>query len=283
MKRTHLIAILASLVAIAIVAADASAMYNPRMGVFMQRDPGPGAASPMRIGAGGRAVSGSFAQRDPQPAGQYADGMNLYQYVSNRPTKLLDPMGLWGKDFHHDLTLELAKRAGIACPEQVAEGCQGPDEGLRSAPEAFVTAGILRMWADWKGDDDPEKARLERRAAFLISRAQALHFPADKDGVVRPDSRVANAKVDKGIKDCNFRLFTEGLHTLQDSWAHQGEPFMLGLGHARGAEQVDGQWRRLSGLRAARSHSADDVTIWPEDARAAAVASYRKMLEFKKA
>jgi len=93
MKRTHLIAVLAGLAAIAIITADASAMYNPRTGTFMQRDPGPGAGSPVRIGAGGRAVSGSFAQRDPQPAGQYADGMNLYQYVGNRPTNALDPTG----------------------------------------------------------------------------------------------------------------------------------------------------------------------------------------------
>ena len=90
MKRTHLIAVLIGLGAIAVLAADASAMYNPRMGRFMQRDPGPG--GPRRPGAGGPAVRSGFAKRDP--TGQYADGMNLHQYLRSKPADLVDPSGL---------------------------------------------------------------------------------------------------------------------------------------------------------------------------------------------
>ena len=89
MKRMHLNAVLIGLAAI--VTADASAMYNPRMGVFMQRDPGPGAGRPMRIGTGGPAVGGSFAGRDR--AAQYADGMDLYQYGRSNPITGVDPTG----------------------------------------------------------------------------------------------------------------------------------------------------------------------------------------------
>jgi len=90
MKMTRLIAVLVGLAAVALFAADASAMYHPTMGRFMQRDPGPSAGSPTRIGAAGPAVGGGFIPRD-----QYADGMNLYQYVQSSPSSRLDPYGLW--------------------------------------------------------------------------------------------------------------------------------------------------------------------------------------------
>jgi hypothetical protein len=90
MKRTHLIAALAGLMALGAFAGDASAYYHPGMGRFMSRDPGVEAA--MRIGAGGSAVVGGFMPRDP--TGQYADGMNLYQYVRSSPVLLIDPLGL---------------------------------------------------------------------------------------------------------------------------------------------------------------------------------------------
>jgi len=104
MKRTHLIAMLVGIIAVGIFAADASAMYHPGMGVFMSRDPGAGGA--MRIGAGGPAVAGGFIPRDAIDefaseedqwelnSGQYADGMNLYQYVLGNPDTHVDPTGL---------------------------------------------------------------------------------------------------------------------------------------------------------------------------------------------
>jgi hypothetical protein len=92
MRTTRLIAVLVGLAAIAMVAADASAYYHPGMGTFMSRDPGAGNAN--RIGAGGPAVGGGFIPRDPTGSNQYADGMNLYQYVRSQPTRYLDPSGL---------------------------------------------------------------------------------------------------------------------------------------------------------------------------------------------
>jgi hypothetical protein len=87
MRTTRLIAVLVGLAAIAMVTADAHAIYHPGMGRFMQRDPGAGGAH--RVGAGGPASGGGFMPRD-----QYADGMNLYQYVRGNPVTALDPMGL---------------------------------------------------------------------------------------------------------------------------------------------------------------------------------------------
>ena len=124
------------------------------------------------------------------------------------------------------------------------------------------------------------------------------HFPADPDGVVRPDSAIANAKAKAGITLCDFTLFSEGLHVLQDSWAHQGKPYFWGkIGHGRGATwvrdwgwvdnvyvPVGGHWKRTDGtLEAATSDSADDVTLWPKSARATGMATYDALIKFKDA
>ncbi len=100
MRATRLTAVLVGLVAIAMVTTEASAMYHATMGRFLQRDPGAGAGSPARIDSARPAVGGRFMPRDPTGNNQYADGMNLYQYVRSQPTRLVDPLGLagWGAD-----------------------------------------------------------------------------------------------------------------------------------------------------------------------------------------
>ncbi len=76
MKTSHLVAIVVAVVAIAIFASEASAYYNPSTGRFLSRDPGP--EVPARVGS---AIA------------EYADGMNLYQYVQGRPTICVDITG----------------------------------------------------------------------------------------------------------------------------------------------------------------------------------------------
>jgi len=106
MKRTHLVAVLAA-AAMAVFAADASAYYHPTLGRFLSRDPGPAETGPVRVGGGGPAVGGAFLPRDsavglravrkaPEnvPAGQYRDGMGLYQYGHSDPISNRDPTGL---------------------------------------------------------------------------------------------------------------------------------------------------------------------------------------------
>lgn len=47
------------------------------------------------MGAGGAfAATGRFIPRDPTGSNQYADGMNLYQYVGDNPMLFSDPLGL---------------------------------------------------------------------------------------------------------------------------------------------------------------------------------------------
>ena len=288
MNRTQLLGALTAVVALGVLAADASAYYHPTMGRFMSRDPGAG--GPPRPGSAGPAVSGGFIPRD-----QYVDGMNLYQYVRSNPIIRLDPTGLWGEDIHLKLTRQLAQAAGIACADDMAAGANRPDNDYWRRPGFAGVADIMAVSALGSEVRD-----------FKVNQMAEWHFPASPNGKVEPDSVAANAKVTAGRKTCDFTLFSEGLHVLQDSWAHQGTPYLWGkVGHGRGATWVrdwewqwipgrgyqyivvaDFHWERTDGtLHAATSVSkgyADDVEAWPKSARATGEATYRELLKFKR-
>ena len=100
MKRSNLIVVLVCLAGAVLVSTNASAMYHPRVGRFMQRDPLPGPATPMRADTTGPVIGGRFARREHRPqeipsaSAQYTDGMSLYQYAQSSPSTKLDPNGL---------------------------------------------------------------------------------------------------------------------------------------------------------------------------------------------
>jgi hypothetical protein len=65
MKMTRLVTFLFSLATLALFAADASAMYNPSTGTWLQRDPGPGGMMATTRVASGLANGVQFIPRDP--------------------------------------------------------------------------------------------------------------------------------------------------------------------------------------------------------------------------
>jgi hypothetical protein len=96
------LALVAAAFIVTAVATPSFAMYHAGMGRFMQRDPHGTMNAPTapRVGMAGPAAAGGFVARDPMPAQpqpglQYADGMNLYQYVGSNPILFRDPMGMW--------------------------------------------------------------------------------------------------------------------------------------------------------------------------------------------
>jgi hypothetical protein len=197
------------------------------------------------------------------------------------------------------MTLAMAKAAGIACAEEMAKGANAPDTDDARKPGAegfFQMLGLLAFGQyTWKRDQMAQ-----------------WHFPADDDGIVRPDSAVAqrDVRLASNPSSCQFTMFSEGLHILQDSWAHQGrpiwEPWNGKIGHGRGVKQVTETITRSylvnsgpyldwatdttqishyeldTGPLAGTDGSADEVKLWQADARATAEATYKWLLTFKK-
>jgi hypothetical protein len=134
------------------------------------------------------------------------------------------------------------------------------------------------------------------------------HFPTDEGGVVRAGSNEARRGVEQGTAECDFALMTERLHTLQDSWSHQGNPSVADIGHSRGMKwvpghtaggvvsggagalppftlpgrPVPGHYEDISGTPAGiGSTSADEPALWPQDIRQLGRATYEYLKEYR--
>ena len=101
MNTNKLVGFMAAM-AFALLAADtAEAFYHSGMGRFINRDPsGQGVITHRPTMATSHQIppGGEFLERDPSgdsPDAQYADGMNLYQYVASSPPNYSDPSGLF--------------------------------------------------------------------------------------------------------------------------------------------------------------------------------------------
>jgi hypothetical protein len=178
----------------------------------------------------------------------------------------------------------MAVFAGVCCPDTIANAANRPDEDFRRSG----IHGLARVIWTWilLGYDE----------AWVLAHEQAQwHFPLSANGEVEPGNPAARANMEIGLEACDIEKFGEGLHTLQDSWSHQGRPYWWGLiGHARGgyydddAEWWDGSvlypgrgWVPVSDEWAAASRSADNAGIWPADVRAAAMATFNAIVVFK--
>ncbi len=234
---------------------------------------------------------GRWLNRDP--LGELG-GTNLYVYANNGPTYAADPLGLWGSDIHHDLVLELATLAGICCPEELAKYTNEPDTGYRRPGLEGVidAAGLGLVTPGGIG------------GLIKIYIMGKWHFPRSDNGKVEPDSYAAQRLMIEGLdakmggKGCDLRRFGNGLHTYQDSWSHRGKPYLMGrMGHAYGAEEEvapvgsgggfpivvrTGRYILVTGLEAALGSTIDKPSLFPDQARATAAATYRWLLKFKK-
>ena len=138
MKHSHLVVFLAGLAAAAVLAADASAMYHPTTGCFMQRDP---------IG--------------------YKGGMGLYEYGASAPTTNTDPRGLNAAMPEHPDAVELP-------PPQYYTDTPAPatvlnkQANLRLEVETIAAGGSIEL-----GTGGPQVAMVD--AGFLLSLGHAFN------------------------------------------------------------------------------------------------------------
>lgn len=160
MKKTYLT--LAVVLALpGVLTTDASAYLNPRLGRFMQRDPGAGLAS-SRIGAAGLSR-------------QYRDGMNLYERCGSSPLRYLDPLGT----DRLESTVELDQETG-----NVQVKIYYVDEP--SIIGGIFTLGINYLIGESKpvlvGTVDPAKSEYVRLSNGRLTTIAALKAESDAGG-----------------------------------------------------------------------------------------------------
>ena len=68
----------------------------------------------------------------PDPIGMASGSLNFYAYVGNSPILKTDPLGLYEREVHYDLTLWLALQVGFSkqSAEAIAAGNQGLDDNI---------------------------------------------------------------------------------------------------------------------------------------------------------
>jgi RHS repeat-associated protein len=140
---------------------------------------------------------GRWTQRDP--AGT-VDGLNVYTYVGNASSNMIDPDGRYHSPAHFDLTRVLALHAGysVDLARQIAACDNSVDvfwPAERTVPTPFV---------------EPDRTYSTR-----------WHFPSPER------LQTLRARVFASCDPCAFGRY---LHALQDSYEHQG--YTARWGHA---------------------------------------------------
>ena len=235
--------------------------------------------------------------------GFLGDDPNTYSYVGNVPTQLVDPTGCWGERVHRDMTDMLAQLAGFS-RNNLGLLANDPDTDDRSPIPVWLNAvGAQIVTLNGTVLRDFAQTMKER-----TQRLSFWHFPRSANEMVVPGSPEAWLITQIGISGQRNGLtaeqamwfFGEGLHTLQDSYSHQGRPVSNGLGHSRGfgtalvwipGPTPTGRTLTrlydlddpLSGARAALSESADDTRLYRADAIAAGRATWKALKDFRTA
>jgi RHS repeat-associated protein len=145
-------------------------------------------------------VSGRFVSEDPV---RFESGVDFYPYVSNSPVDLNDPLGQFLPSWHRDMTYALARAVfGPKCESQaaaVADADANVDAfnyGIGHGPLGSAIGAIRFFSHSGQGWAQP-----------------GPHFPT-QDMLDQAHYRAMNS--------CNLTDLGEGLHSLQDSYAHSG-------------------------------------------------------------
>jgi len=164
--------------------------------------------------------------------------LNLYEYANSRPTSMVDAWGLWGANVHCTDTTRWATDRGLCFADWIGQWDNGVDKGLLESP---VRSSVIATLLDLLGASSVSSAWLDHVAYW--------HFPgADVGQPVVPGGSLARREIDKGISSCNLKIFSKGLHQLQDSYSHrsggQMPPWLDRVGHSR--DRYDWYWEQVN-------------------------------------
>jgi len=160
MRRTTLLTAALAIAGIIATTTPAFANRDPGMGGMPMYNYGPTPPRP-----GGMPIYNYGSQLPVPPRigqnglnNQYADGMNLYQYVRSSPINRVDPSGLFGRETHFGQVKDSMHRRCPAIEDAVAAASQGMDEGFHDAPSIIIfgwlTLGLNTLRPEVQQDYD---------------------------------------------------------------------------------------------------------------------------------
>lgn len=181
-------------------------------------------------------------------------------------------------DVHFGLTLWLAQRAGFAPGDAKAIALE--DQRIDAGSIEYMTSAL-------------QFACLSRYVPDAADK-QARHYPAERKVPAGPQARVvvpggpaSQFPVDAALKwagggKAAFILgeFGRSLHSLQDSWAHQGTPSVPDWRRYGIACDVNLAMAAPLSRGDPSSHAADLTWRWPADVEAMAKSTYAYMIRY---
>lgn len=183
----------------------------------------------------------------------------------------------WESDVHFGLTKWLALQAGYTAQQSdfIATGNQRADSGLMASmalafeyaclSKSVKDAGIAQRLHFPRAKSLPEEPALQKVVpggdASMKTTAAILGMAPDKAGLM-------------------LYKFGEAIHSLQDSWSHQGKPGVPTLPDVASGCDTALSMAHSDDRGGWNSHKADLTAHWPEDVVAMAAATYRVLQEY---
>src|SRR5689334_11582027 len=187
------------------------------------------------------------------------------------------PSAAFESDVHFGLTQWLAMKAGFdaRAAATIATGNQRVDSGDMQYVDLDLMYACI-------GRDD-----------IGARRAGSHHYPSSAPLPAPPEARVVTPGGDVAMKlaigatkvppdQSLYRMYLlgEGLHTLQDSWSHQGVSDVPQWPRARFDCDPTRAWGHSKSRGGFNSHKADLTYLWPSDTVAMAKATYDVLLQY---
>ena len=218
----------------------------------MQRDPHGTALEPPRVSPGAASTT-QFLSRDRQL--QYADGMNLYQYVRSNPLASVDPTGL----YQSATNCTASQEAAIKAAESSASSTASSTYSLVLGPGVQGGPGNYRDRAWLMSGRFPGMNRIHVKEMLEITSKLGIRMRSITEGFSRNEYGVEcecsceddkDAYVNLGI----LRAFDDDIHFC---------PSFFGKG---ASEQAQIFLHEMSHMQAGAGHGHSSFREAPDDA-----------------